>query len=91
MIWLRHELHLTVHKETKASIGEVILMNDKMKEIYTAASTCTKCPLYKTKTNCVFGCGNENADLMFVGEAPGEAEDNAGVPFVGAAGQLFDR
>lgn len=66
-------------------------MNDKMKEIYTAASACTKCPLYKTKTNCVFGCGNENADLMFVGEAPGEAEDNAGVPFVGAAGQLFDR
>ena len=66
-------------------------MNDKMKEIYAAASACTKCPLHKTKKSCVFGCGNENADLMFVGEAPGEAEDNAGVPFVGAAGQLLDR
>ena len=66
-------------------------MNEKMKELHDAASVCEKCPLGKTKTNCVFGCGNESADLMFVGEAPGEAEDKAGVPFVGAAGQLLDR
>ncbi len=66
-------------------------MNEKMKEILDAASACTKCPLHQTKTSCVFGCGNENAELMFIGEAPGEAEDKAGVPFVGAAGQLLDR
>lgn len=52
---------------------------------------CTACPLYKTKTNTVFGCGNRKADVMFIGEAPGESEDKQGVPFVGASGQLLDR
>ncbi len=52
---------------------------------------CHKCPLGDTRTNLVFGCGNENADLMFVGEAPGEKEDLSGIPFVGAAGKLFDK
>ncbi len=52
---------------------------------------CTICPLYKTKTNTVFGTGNENARLMFVGEAPGEKEDLSGIPFVGPAGKLFDK
>ncbi len=52
---------------------------------------CDKCPLGKTKTNTVFGCGNRNARLMFVGEAPGEQEDIQGIPFVGAAGQLLDK
>ena len=53
--------------------------------------SCTKCPLSGTRTNCVFGTGNRNADLMFIGEAPGENEDLTGVPFVGRAGQLFDK
>lgn len=66
-------------------------MNEKLTEIYTACCECTRCPLHKTKQNCVFGCGDESADIMFVGEAPGEAEDAAGVPFVGAAGKLLDR
>ena len=52
---------------------------------------CQKCPLCETRTNCVFGTGNRNADLMFVGEAPGEQEDLSGVPFVGRAGQLLDK
>jgi DNA polymerase len=52
---------------------------------------CTLCALSKTKTNTVFGCGSENAELMFVGEAPGEKEDASGVPFVGPAGKLFDK
>ena len=47
--------------------------------------------LRKAKTNTVFGVGNENADIMFVGEAPGESEDLSGVPFVGRAGQLLDK
>lgn len=66
-------------------------MNEKMKEIFDACLGCRGCSLHETRTNCVFGCGNENAELMFIGEAPGEAEDAAGVPFVGAAGQLLDR
>lgn len=52
---------------------------------------CTACSLYKTRTNCVFGTGNENADVLFVGEAPGEKEDLSGIPFVGAAGKLLDK
>ena len=52
---------------------------------------CSKCPLCETRTNCVFGTGNRNADLMFVGEAPGEQEDRTGIPFVGKAGQLLDK
>ena len=53
--------------------------------------SCTACPLSQTRTNCVFGTGNKTADLMFVGEAPGEQEDLSGTPFVGRAGQLLDR
>ena len=52
---------------------------------------CTACPLHTTRTNCVFGVGNPNAKLMFVGEAPGEQEDLTGTPFVGKAGQLLDK
>ena len=52
---------------------------------------CRRCELWATRTNVVFGCGNREADLMFVGEAPGEQEDLSGTPFVGRAGQLFDR
>ena len=53
--------------------------------------TCQKCALGATRTNCVFGTGNREADLLFVGEAPGEQEDLSGVPFVGRAGQLLER
>jgi uracil-DNA glycosylase len=53
-------------------------------------SSCTKCALAKGRTQVVFGSGNPNADLMFVGEAPGFHEDQQGVPFVGQAGKLLD-
>ena len=52
---------------------------------------CRSCPLGATRTHCVFGTGNETAELMFVGEAPGEQEDLSGIPFVGKAGQLLDK
>ena len=54
-------------------------------------AACTACELHKTKTHTVFGTGNREATLMFVGEAPGETEDETGVPFVGRAGKLFDK
>ncbi|MBQ2757337.1 MAG: uracil-DNA glycosylase [Clostridia bacterium] len=53
-------------------------------------SSCHKCALGDTRTNVVFGAGQKNASLLFVGEAPGEAEDLSGVPFVGRAGQLLN-
>ena len=51
---------------------------------------CDRCELGKTRTNLVFGVGNENADIMFIGEGPGEQEDLQGIPFVGPAGKLLD-
>ena len=53
-------------------------------------SGCTRCPLSATRTQVVFGSGNADADLMFVGEAPGANEDKQGVPFVGQAGRLLE-
>ena len=52
---------------------------------------CTRCPLAATRTQVVFGSGDPDADLMFVGEAPGFHEDRLGVPFVGQAGKLLER
>lgn len=64
---------------------------ERWSELEKRCADCTACSLYKTKTNTVFGTGNKNARLMFVGEAPGESEDLSGIPFVGAAGKLFDK
>jgi len=55
------------------------------------ALSCTKCPLAATRTQVVFGVGDPDADLLFVGEAPGRDEDLQGIPFVGRSGQLLDR
>lgn len=63
---------------------------ETLDELAAACRECTACELSKTRTNSVFGAGNERARLMFVGEAPGEKEDLSGIPFVGAAGKLLD-
>ena len=52
---------------------------------------CEKCNLSKTRTNVVFGIGNRNAEVMFIGEGPGQNEDLQGEPFVGRGGQLLDK
>ena len=62
-----------------------------LEEIRKECENCRKCSLAETRTNTVFGVGNPHASLMFVGEAPGEKEDLSGIPFVGAAGKLFDK
>ena len=59
-------------------------------ELYREVRSCQRCPLHLTRTQVVFGSGNADADLMFVGEAPGFHEDQQGRPFVGAAGKLLD-
>lgn len=61
-----------------------------LKEVEESCAGCQRCPLGKSRTHLVFGCGNPEAKLMFVGEAPGEQEDLSGIPFVGKAGQLLD-
>jgi DNA polymerase len=62
---------------------------ETLDELGRIASVCTKCRLAGSRTQVVFGVGNPNADLMFVGEAPGRDEDLQGEPFVGRAGQLL--
>jgi uracil-DNA glycosylase family 4 len=64
---------------------------EELKTLFHEARGCTRCPqLAQTRHTVVFGAGNANADLMFVGEAPGRNEDERGLPFVGQAGQLLD-
>jgi DNA polymerase len=65
---------------------------EALKAVYRDASVCTRCPqLASTRHTVVFGSGNADADLMFVGEAPGQKEDEQGLPFVGQAGRLLSR
>src|SRR5213082_3547418 len=65
---------------------------EALKAIYLdEARGCQRCPLAETRTNVVFGAGDANADLMFIGEAPGANEDRMGLPFVGQAGKLLDK
>lgn len=59
-------------------------------ELKQICMDCTKCGLCETRNNVVFGVGFENADVMFIGEGPGEQEDLQGEPFVGPAGKLLD-
>ena len=66
-------------------------MAEQLEQIRSECEKCMLCPLGQTRTNVVFGVGNPNAELMFVGEAPGESEDLSGIPFVGRAGKLFDK
>src|SRR6266480_5669437 len=64
---------------------------EELVELYREVKECRRCPLYATRTTVVFGSGNADADLMFVGEAPGRNEDEQGLPFVGQAGKLLDK
>jgi len=65
---------------------------EELKAVFQQAKGCTRCPqLAASRTTVVFGSGNADADLMFVGEAPGRHEDLQGVPFVGQAGRLLDQ
>lgn len=65
-------------------------MVETIEELQNLCNNCTKCPLCKSRHNVVFGGGNEHAEILFVGEAPGENEDLQGEPFVGRGGKLLD-
>ncbi|AZO96407.1 uracil-DNA glycosylase [Halocella sp. SP3-1] len=60
-------------------------------ELEQACQACQRCSLYKTRNKLVFGGGNRDASLMFIGEGPGRQEDATGIPFVGKSGQLLDK
>ena len=65
-------------------------MFETWEELENSIINCKKCKLCKTRQNIVFGVGNKNAKIMFVGEGPGADEDRQGEPFVGRAGKLMD-
>lgn len=62
----------------------------QISDLCVSVQGCKECPLYKLAKNSVPGAGNANAEIMFIGEGPGEKEDELGLPFVGAAGKLLD-
>jgi uracil-DNA glycosylase len=70
--------------------GAAAERRERLVELYREVQDCKRCPLYETRTKAVFGAGNADAELMFVGEAPGAEEDRQGLPFVGRAGQLLN-
>ena len=61
-----------------------------LETLRTQCLSCTRCPLHTTRTNVVFGQGVPTAEVLFVGEGPGQSEDEQGLPFVGRSGQLLD-
>jgi len=76
-----------VRKQSKQSLPAADLLESYRKKI----CSCKKCGLGETKLNFVFGVGNPNAEIMFVGEGPGFKEDHKGEPFIGRAGALLDK
>ena len=80
---------MSIVDERREGRPETRSRRDRLVDLYKEASDCTKCPLADTRTKVVFGSGNADADLMFIGEAPGAEEDRQGLPFVGRAGALL--
>jgi uracil-DNA glycosylase family 4 len=74
-----------------AAASEVVDRAQQLAAFEQAVSACTRCRLAEGRTQVVFGSGNPDADLMFVGEAPGFHEDQQGFPFVGQAGKLLEK
>jgi uracil-DNA glycosylase len=70
-------------------VSDAEARRERLVEVYNQASICERCPLSETRNRVVFGAGNADADLMFVGEAPGAEEDRQGLPFVGRAGAFL--
>ena len=84
--------HAEVRHAASQTRDELPVLNKSavLTEIRDDIGDCTRCRLHKGRTKLVFGVGNENADIMFVGEGPGADEDKQGEPFVGRAGQLLN-
>src|SRR5881392_3515080 len=73
-----------------SSALDLIPAEPDLASLRQAAAACTACGLYKDATQTVFGSGGRDADVMLVGEQPGDKEDLAGQPFVGPAGKILD-
>jgi len=81
------KLYLKINKETNGANSP----ENSLDDFFYSINSCQKCQLGNSRKNFVFGVGDKNADLLLVGEAPGEKEDLEGIPFVGRAGKLLDK
>ena len=77
--------------ETNGTAAPLVPVRPTLKKLREAAAGCQACPLWENATQTVFGEGSPDAELVFVGEQPGDEEDTKGRPFVGPAGRLFDQ
>lgn len=77
--------------EPESGVVEPLAAAQRLEQVRAELGDCTRCKLHTSRTNLVYGVGNPDADLMFVGEAPGRDEDAQGIPFVGRAGQLLTK
>jgi uracil-DNA glycosylase family protein len=82
---------LTIDGDSDGTATPLIPVRPTLKKLREAAAGCKACPLWETGTQTVFGEGSPKADVVFVGEQPGDREDLEGRPFVGPAGKLFDQ
>ncbi|MGH3104985.1 MAG: uracil-DNA glycosylase [Gaiellaceae bacterium] len=71
--------------------ADAVTRASALEALRAEVACCTRCPLHVTRTQSVFGAGHPDADLLFVGEAPGFHEDQQGIPFVGQAGKLLEK
>ena len=89
------EIDVWVPSDQPESVAHIAIENDHVgemdwPELRTTVADCTRCPLHTSRSQTVFGTGNQSADWLIIGEAPGAEEDRRGEPFVGRAGNLLD-
>lgn len=93
-VWVRRYRDFGVENPVLSSGSrpseDLSLAAEEWERLRQEVAACTACPLHRTRTQAVFGVGNQRADWMLIGEAPGEQEDLKGEPFVGPAGQLLN-
>lgn len=90
----QHTTHSAANPATPGdgvATGSAAAVSGPLGELHSAVCECLRCPLGNTRTRFVFGEGNPDADIMFIGEAPGADEDRQGRPFIGRAGQLLTK
>ncbi|MFK0686867.1 UdgX family uracil-DNA binding protein [Mesorhizobium sp. IMUNJ 23033] len=87
---LQHKAKTPVRRAPRAELAPNEDDANSIAELREAATGCRRCPLWRDATQTVFGEGPEGAEVIFVGEQPGDQEDLAGKPFVGPAGKMFD-
>ncbi len=85
------DTEIMISRESVEKMPQPVKEYKNLEEFENDINECTKCPLHKGRTKFVFGVGNPDADIMFVGEGPGRDEDLKGEPFVGRAGKLLDK